>query len=185
MSKRPAFTAAAIEQAMSTAIDRKLEIAEEKTIQPLCKSVIAFLNCKTPELQQKLLDDALQAIELFHIREVQLGARQEEISIDSKLFIEESSHISTESKSNVLNGFHASKQQLVDAQQDRQYRSECAHLASDLATMQPREALEASTAEAAEELKTLSTTSELHEINFNKRMMKLDYIMSTALELKS
>ena len=170
---------------MSLAIERKLEIAEDKSLNPLVRAITAYLNCKSSEYENKLLDDALQAISLFSIREVELANRLEQISSDSQAFVEVIGRTIVDSKSHQVDRLQISKQNLLNTQQDQQYRSECAQLAADLSNLQPRHDLEQATLTARGELLELSSTAAMQETTFNKRLRKLDYIMSTALELKS
>ena len=184
MKKLP-FSVSAIEQAMAVAIDRKLEIAEDRSFTQMAKAVVAYVNCKAMHSDKYLMTEALHAIDVFAAREASLVESLTLTNATSTEYTETVRASITRSNSEVSEAFNSSKQELLSAKQDLQVKQECEKHATDLSTMPKRAELENSILTINRDIVHLSATRDNLERAHAKRMKKLEYITSTALELKT
>ena len=181
--KRP--SASSMEQALSTAIDRKLDISEERAFTHLVKSVCAYLVSTSIPNDKSLLDDALLALDAFAVREVQLMARLQLASQSSHRYTQSLGASVVTAKSEIQDQSGSSKQDLVEAKKRAETNAECSRLGEDFGRLPSRSDIESQVDLANQEKDALASTSDSLEESSAKRMRKLEYIMSLALELKA
>ena len=184
MKKLP-FSVSAIEQAMATAIERKLEISEDRAFSQMTKAIVSYLNCKAMHSDKYLMNEALTAVDVFAAREAHLLKRLEESNVAAAEHTENLHLLLNQSKSEIREAAVSSKKQLLSAQELIHSQEACEKVATDLAAMPKREDLDSSILHANQELTVLSGTKASLEQKHAKRMRKLEYIVTTALELRT
>ena len=184
MKKLP-FSASAIEQAMVTAIERKLDTAEEKAFSQVSKSIVAYLNCKALHSDKYLLNEALNALNIFTTEDVLLAEPLEQSNIAASEFTVNLLSSFRDKKHVITEALKTSQNDFQEAEKSLEQLKECEKLASVLLSTKNHEELQSSVLIANNDLRQLQATQDTLDFNYSKRMRKLEYIVSTSLELRT
>jgi hypothetical protein len=168
---------------MSSAIEKKLDIAEEKNLNPLLKSVLTFLHSKSGDKQ--LLDDALLAIEMFTLKEVALSKVVQSTDILNK---EQTKSVLADYQAKTadseVKALHR-KEQLASAQNDFAAKENCSKLVQELDQLPQKRQLTDQLKTAMVALSSLKESNESWEEKLAKRMRRFEYIVNLASELRT
>ena len=179
------ISAGSTDQAMNIALERRLELNEDKSIFGLLKSVTAYLANKEASQELKLYEDCLLSVDIVKVRDVLPALKWESTQSSSLLHMTNVTEVSRSDSSSARDVMSRSVVAVENAENGQLQKKKCEEVAGNLNKLRSRSDVLKDLAEVEPAVQALAQHSEFLESNFAKRQKKVEIISALAQQLSS